>query len=116
MQRLTEPPSQGVASHERRKGVGRAPSAVRSLPRSRARIPRADRLLACQGEDRFVTLLFSDMCRSLETTRDLPPKAAAAFVNRLLVVMVDVILTYEGCIDRFQGDGALAVFGMPHVQ
>jgi adenylate cyclase len=56
------------------------------------------------------------MCRSLETTRDFLPEEAAAFVNRLLVVMVDAILAYEGCVDRFQGDGALAVFGMAHVR
>ena len=37
-----------------------------------------------------------------------------ALVNRLLQAMVDVILKYEGRIDRFQGDGLLAVFGVPH--
>ena len=53
------------------------------------------------------------MSRSLETTRDLHPEDAAALVNRLLQAMVDVILKYEGRIDRFQGDGVLAVFGVP---
>src|SRR5437667_4421805 len=55
------------------------------------------------------------MSRSLETTRDLHPEDAAALVNRLLQAMVDVILKYEGRIDRFQGDGVLAVFGVPQV-
>ncbi len=73
-----------------------------------------DRLLACTGKNRFVTLLFSDMCRSLEVTRDLHPQEAAAFINRLLVVMVDVIFEYGGYVDRFRGDGALGVFGVPH--
>src|SRR5260370_35564163 len=47
-------------------------------------------------------------------TRDLHPEDAAALVNRLLQAMVDVILKYEGRIDHFQGDGLLAVFGIPH--
>src|SRR5207244_5237407 len=54
------------------------------------------------------------MSRSLETTRDLHPEDGAALVNRLLQAMVDVVLKYEGRIDRFQGDGLLAVFGVPH--
>jgi class 3 adenylate cyclase/DNA-binding SARP family transcriptional activator len=69
------------------------------------------RLTPAQGENRLVTVLFADMSHSVETTRDLHPEEAAALINRLLKVMVDVVLKYEGRIDHFLGDGMLAVFG-----
>jgi class 3 adenylate cyclase/tetratricopeptide (TPR) repeat protein len=72
-----------------------------------------DQLLTQEGENRLVTVLFADMSRSVETTRDLHPEDAAALVNRLLRAMVDVLIGYEGRIDGFHGDGALAVFGSP---
>jgi class 3 adenylate cyclase len=90
---------------------------LRQAPSAAAHIPGAPTpagSMIGEGENRLVTLLFADMSRSLETTRDLHPEDAAALVNRLLQAMVDVILKYEGRIDRFQGDGVLAVFGVPH--
>jgi class 3 adenylate cyclase/tetratricopeptide (TPR) repeat protein len=73
-----------------------------------------DRILTqAEGELRVVTVLFADMSRSVETTRHLPPDEAAALINRLLRAMVDALLKYEGRVDHFLGDGALAVFGAP---
>jgi class 3 adenylate cyclase len=65
-----------------------------------------------EGENRLVTVLFADMSRSVEITQDLHPEDAAALVNRLLQRMIDTLLKYEGRVDRFLGDGVLAVFGM----
>src|SRR5438874_925890 len=39
------------------------------------------------------------------------PDEGAVLVNRLLRAMVDVLVTYQGRVDRFLGDGLLAVFG-----
>jgi class 3 adenylate cyclase/tetratricopeptide (TPR) repeat protein len=60
-----------------------------------------------------VTVLFADMSSSVRITAGLHPEDAAAHVNRLLEQMVDVLLKYEGRVDRFLGDGLLAVFGVP---
>lgn len=68
-------------------------------------------LIPDEGENRVVTVLFADMSRSVEATRDLPPDEGAALVNRLLRAMVDVLVSCEGRVDRFLGDGVLAVFG-----
>jgi adenylate cyclase len=73
-----------------------------------------DQLLApAEGENRVVTVLFADMSGSVATMRDLHPEEGADLVNRLLRAVVDVLLKYEGCVDRFLGDGVLAVFGAP---
>jgi predicted ATPase/class 3 adenylate cyclase/DNA-binding SARP family transcriptional activator/regulation of enolase protein 1 (concanavalin A-like superfamily) len=66
-----------------------------------------------KGENRFVTVLFADMSHSVETMQDLHPEDAADLVDRLLRAMVEVLIRYEGRVDRFLGDGLLAVFGVP---
>jgi adenylate cyclase len=114
MNGLIEPLGPRVAPDDSPNGLRGARPSVGCIAGTRARIFGDEQLLACEGENRFVTLLFSDMCRSLEATRDLHPEDAAAFINRLLVVMVDVIFENGGYVDRFRGDGALAVFGVPH--
>src|SRR5207244_10222933 len=82
-------------------GAARGGSRLRPLPPASA-----------PGQNRLVTVLFADMSRSVETMRDLHPEDAAALVNRLFGVMVDAVLKYEGQVDRFLGDGVLAVFGL----
>ena len=73
-----------------------------------------DRLLTYQeGENRFVTVLFADMTSSVQTTHGLRADEAAELVNKLLTVMVESLKRYDGRIDRFLGDGVLAVFGTP---
>jgi DNA-binding SARP family transcriptional activator len=93
---------------ERQSLIRRPPPAVRSP--SLASPPKTTPPAA--GENRLVTVLFADMSASVEAMRDLQPEDAAALVNRLLGVMVDALLKYEGQVDRFLGDGVLAVFGV----
>ena len=65
------------------------------------------------GENRLITVLFADMSGSVAATQALDPEEAAALVNRLLEVMVDATFRFGGQVDRFLGDGVLAVFGAP---
>ncbi|MAF10083.1 hypothetical protein CMK11_06485 [Candidatus Poribacteria bacterium] len=66
------------------------------------------------GENRFVTVLFADMTSSVRTTHGLRADESAELVNTLLSAMVESLKRYDGRIDRFLGDGVLAVFGAPH--
>jgi DNA-binding SARP family transcriptional activator/class 3 adenylate cyclase len=108
-QSLIRPP---LAAHRSSSGRGHAafpgsrPTPVRGGGRQVATGERPE------GENRLVTVLFADMSSSVATMRDLHPEDAAALVNRLLGAMVDALLKYEGHVDRFLGDGVLAVFGM----
>jgi class 3 adenylate cyclase/tetratricopeptide (TPR) repeat protein len=74
---------------------------------------REQLLTPAEGETRVVTVLFADMSGSVQAMGALHPEDAAALVSRLLKTMVDVLLKYEGRVDRFLGDGLLAVFGVP---
>jgi class 3 adenylate cyclase/tetratricopeptide (TPR) repeat protein len=66
-----------------------------------------------KGEHRLVTVVFADLTSSVARTGDLHPEEAAMLVNSLLETMVDTLIRYGGRIDRFLGDGVLAVFGIP---
>ena len=66
-----------------------------------------------RGEERLVTVVFSDMTESVRRTSGLTGEEATALVNPLLETMVELMVRYGGRIDRFLGDGVLAVFGVP---
>jgi adenylate cyclase len=68
------------------------------------------------GENRLVTMLFADMSGSVSSTRSLDAEDAALLVNQLLQAMVAATTEYGGQVDRFLGDGVLAVFGAPSVR
>src|SRR4029450_10660311 len=68
------------------------------------------------GENRLVTMLFADMSGSVSSTRSPDAEDAALLVNQLLQAMVAATTEYGGQVDRFLGDGVLAVFGAPSVR
>ena len=73
-----------------------------------------DRLLAGpDGENRLLTILFSDLTGSVKATAQLAPEDAAALVNDVLKLMIDAVLEHDGRISRLLGDGMLAFFGTP---
>ena len=68
-----------------------------------------------RGEERLVTVVFADMSESVRRTTGLDAEEATGLVNPLLEAMVELMTRYGGRIDRFLGDGILAVFGVPSV-
>lgn len=66
-----------------------------------------------QDETRLVTALFADMSGSVATTHDLDPEAALERVNEALEVMSRAVVHHGGRVDRYLGDGVLALFGVP---
>jgi class 3 adenylate cyclase/tetratricopeptide (TPR) repeat protein len=66
-----------------------------------------------RGEERLVTVVFADMSESVRRTSGLSAEEATVLVNPLLETMVELMVQYGGRIDRFLGDGVLAVFGVP---
>ncbi|CAN5815713.1 hypothetical protein BH20GEM1_BH20GEM1_01830 [soil metagenome] len=66
-----------------------------------------------QDETRLVTILFADMSGSVATTRDLDPEDALEHVSEALEVMSRAVARNGGRVDRYLGDGILALFGVP---
>lgn len=65
------------------------------------------------GEKREVTVLFSDLRNFTALAESLSPEEVVGILNDVLGRMSDAVLTCGGTLDKFLGDGLMAVFGAP---
>jgi adenylate cyclase len=76
-----------------------------------------DRLLASPadsaGDRREVCVLFLDIRNFTAQARERPPEEVVAFLNQIFAFMIDAIDRQGGFINKFLGDGFMAIFGAP---
>jgi adenylate cyclase len=66
-----------------------------------------------RGEIVPVTILFSDIREFTSISEKMEPRALLALLNDYFAGMVDSVLRNHGVVDKFIGDGMMAVFGAP---
>lgn len=66
--------------------------------------------LVRQGQRRPVTVLFSDIRGSTALSESLPPETWIAQLNEYLSTMSAAIFEHDGYLDKFMGDGIMAVW------
>jgi class 3 adenylate cyclase len=66
------------------------------------------------GEASDVSVLFCDLRGFTRIAESHPPVTVAHRLNEFLDEMTQVIFRYEGMLDKYTGDGLLAVFGVPY--
>ena len=71
---------------------------------------------ALGGERQPVTILFADLHGFTRMSEHLPPEELVQILNGYLSIAAQVILRYEGTLDKFLGDGVMAVFNAPNPQ
>jgi adenylate cyclase len=69
--------------------------------------------LVLGGEDRIITAFFSDVQGFTAISEALTAEEVVELLNEFLTEMTDIILGYEGTIDKFEGDAIIAFFGAP---
>ena len=90
---------------DRRRGL------ERFLPRTVVdRVVTGDRL-SLEGERRTATILFTDLRGSTALAERVTPEAAVATVNAYLRAMARAVIDEGGILDKFTGDGLMAIFG-----
>jgi adenylate cyclase len=65
------------------------------------------------GETREVGVLIVDLVGSTSMATRLPPERVVALLNRFFAIVVETIESYGGIVNKFEGDGAVCVFGAP---
>ncbi|MCD2194075.1 adenylate/guanylate cyclase domain-containing protein [Actinomycetospora endophytica] len=65
------------------------------------------------GEVREVAVLFVDVVGSTTLAATRPPTEVVELLNQFFALVVDVVEEHGGWINKFEGDAALAVFGVP---
>jgi adenylate cyclase len=65
------------------------------------------------GKKQEVTILFSDIRGFTSFSESHPPEVVIHHLNEYMSAMVDVVIKYEGIVDKFIGDAIMALFGSP---
>jgi adenylate cyclase len=65
------------------------------------------------GEEETVGALFVDVLGSTQLTAREPPERVVALLNDFFAIVVETVERHGGFVNKFQGDGALCIFGAP---
>jgi adenylate cyclase len=65
------------------------------------------------GEEKVLTVLFSDLEGFTSASEKMTPTELVAFLNRYLSEMTSVVFEEGGIVDKYLGDGFMAEFGAP---
>jgi adenylate cyclase len=69
-----------------------------------------------EGERKQLTVLFADVQGSMDLQEALDPERWAAIIGRVVEILADGVRRFGGTVDKFTGDGVMALFGAPVAQ
>lgn len=72
-----------------------------------------DQRFDAAGELREVCVMFLDIRNFTAQARDRPPQEVVDFLNGIFEFMIEAVDRHQGIVNKFLGDGFMAVFGAP---
>ena len=105
------------SKEDRNSGLSALDSRPAGDPRARAPRHLADKILksrsALEGERKQVTVLFADVKGSMELAEHMDPEEWSAIMELFFRILSGGVERFEGFVDKFTGDGIMALFGAP---
>jgi class 3 adenylate cyclase/tetratricopeptide (TPR) repeat protein len=65
------------------------------------------------AERKQVTVLFADVSGSMDLAEQEDPEEWREIMQRFFSLLADTVTRFEGTVDKFTGDGIMAIFGAP---
>jgi len=97
--------------------LGGTPARVERAPRDYTPKHLAEKILrsrsALEGERKQVTVLFADVKGSMQLAEQLGPEEWSQITQRFFKILSAGVERFEGFVDKFTGDGIMALFGAP---
>ncbi|MBW4692418.1 MAG: adenylate/guanylate cyclase domain-containing protein [Lyngbya sp. HA4199-MV5] len=91
-------------------GQNTSPEIATTLWKSRDRLLKSGKL---PGQRLIATMLFTDIRHFSTLSEQMPPEALLEWLNEYLSAITEEVKANHGIINKFTGDGLLAVFGVP---
>ncbi|MBO8130140.1 MAG: adenylate/guanylate cyclase domain-containing protein [Candidatus Marinimicrobia bacterium] len=66
-----------------------------------------------KGEKREATMFFSDIAGFTTISETLPAEELAIVLNKYLSPMTEILMSYDGYVDKYEGDAIMCDFGVP---
>src|SRR5262249_42995980 len=101
------------------RGTPNTATANTLTPSPRSYTPKhlADKILrsksALEGERKQVTVLFADVKGSMDLAERMDPEEWSQIMQRFVQILAAGVERFEGFVDKFTGDGIMALFGAP---
>ena len=68
------------------------------------------------AEKKHITVLFADVAGSMDLQEQLDAEVWAEIMGRFVAILAEGVRKYGGTVDKFTGDGIMALFGAPVAQ
>ena len=91
-------------------GQATSPAVAKQLWNQHAELMKDGRF---SGREQAVTILFSDICNFTQVSEQLSPSKLTDWLNQGMAISVQAVTSHGGMVNKFTGDGMLAVFGAP---
>jgi adenylate cyclase len=91
-------------------GQNTSPEIADALWNSRDRLIKSGKL---PGQRLVATMLFTDIRNFSTISEEMPPESLLDWLNEYLDAITQEVKLHQGIINKFTGDGLLAVFGVP---
>jgi adenylate cyclase len=98
---------------ERERAVIRGAFGLYLSPDVVERLARHPELLQLGGEQREITVMFTDVRGFTRIAEQFDPHGLTRFMNRFLTPMTDLVLRHRGTIDKYMGDAIMAFWNAP---